>query len=202
MRTRAHENLVGMKFGKLTVIGFCYMGSKGHSYWLCQCECGNYKVVRGSHLKSGNVKTCGCIAPRKTHGMSKTRIYNIWSKMLQRCYLKSNHAYSRYGGRGIIVCKEWHKFEPFYDWSIKHGYSGSLSIDRINNDGNYEPSNCRWATPKQQANNTRKNRLITFDGRTKTMIQWAREKGIKQSTLSMRINKYGWSVEKALGKGA
>ena len=201
MRKRMHENLAGMKFGKLKVIEFSYMGPKGHSYWLCQCECGNYKIVRGSHLKSGNVKTCGCVAPRKTHGMSGTRLYNIWENMFQRCYNKTDHAYERYGGRGISVCSEWKDFESFFKWSIDHGYSKSLSIDRKDNDGNYSPSNCRWATPKQQANNTRKNRLITFEGRTQTMIQWAREKGINQSTLSMRINKYGWSAERALRKG-
>jgi hypothetical protein len=134
--------------------------------------------------------------------MSNSRIYGIWEKMLQRCYNENSHAYFRYGGRGISVCKEWHKFEPFFDWATQNGYKKCLSIDRKDNDGNYEPSNCRWATPQQQANNTRKNRLITFEGRTQTMIQWAREKGIKQSTLSMRINKYGWSAEKALRKGA
>ncbi len=197
-----HEDLIGKRFGKLTVVSFRSVNNNGHAYWLCRCDCGRFTVVRGAHLKDKHVRSCGCWNPRITHGMSNSRIYGIWEKMLQRCYNENSHAYFRYGGRGISVCKEWHKFEPFFDWAVQNGYQKYLSIDRKNNDGNYEPSNCRWATPQQQANNTRKNRLITFEGRTQTMIQWAREKGIKQSTLSMRINKYGWSAEKALRKGA
>ena len=186
----------------LTVIEYSHMGAKGHSYWICRCECGKLKTVRGSHLKSGNVKSCGCRAPNYLHGQSKTRLYNIWGKMLQRCYNENDHAYFEYGGRGIKVVELWHKFEPFYEWAINNGYSKELTIDRTNNEKGYSPENCRWATPMQQANNTRRNHLITYQGHTQTVMQWAREKGIKQSTLSMRINKYGWSAEKALEKGA
>jgi hypothetical protein len=135
----------------------------------------------------------------RTHGMRYTRIYNIWRSMRQRCSNSNCIRYSRYGGRGITVCDEWNDFNCFYKWAIATGYKDDLTIDRINTDGNYEPSNCRWATYKEQANNIKTNRLITYDGETKTMTQWAEAIGIKPATLWARLNR-GWSIEQALGK--
>lgn len=131
------------------------------------------------------------------HGMIGTRIYNIWHDMKRRCYCKSRKSYARYGGRGITVCPEWQEFMPFYDWAMANGYSDNLTIDRIDVNGNYEPSNCRWVTSKEQANNKRNNHMITHNGKTQTITQWADELEINESTLHSRISR-GFSCEKVL----
>ena len=154
-------NLIGNQFGKLTVIK--YAGTKNNrTAWLCKCECGNYTTVIGKNLKNGNTKSCGCLHVENArklftkHGKSHTRVYHIYSNILKRCTNTSNKDYKYYGGRGIAVCDEWKdNFQAFYDWSMSNGYKDNLTIDRINNDGNYEPSNCRWTTMKQQARNKR-----------------------------------------------
>ena len=115
--------------------------------------------------------------------------------MMCRCYLPSQTSYNRYGGRGIAVCDEWHDFMNFYNWSIKNGYSDNLTIDRIDNDGNYEPSNCRWATRIEQSNNVSRNKRLTYKGRTMTVSQWSRELGIDRRTLDKRIRKK-WPLER------
>ena len=136
---------------------------------------------------------------RNESGLRGHRLYPIWSGMKDRCLNKNNKRYSSYGGRGIEVCKEWQQsFRAFLRWAMANGYEEGLSIDRIDNDGNYCPENCRWATAKEQANNKRWNHLITYNGKTQTMKEWAEELGIKLSTLSQRINSYRWSDEKAL----
>lgn len=197
------NDLVGKRFGYLSVLDFSQT-YKGHSYWLCVCECGGHTVVRGSHLKSGNVTSCGCRKGNITHGESGTRLYAIWNNMRERCRNPKTREYPRYGGRGIKVCDAWmNDFQAFYDWAIATGYDetaprGQCTIDRIDNDGNYEPSNCRWTTAKVQANNTSRTRFIELDGEKHSVTEWARRLGMNQSTLSMRINKYGWSAEKAL----
>lgn len=152
-------DLKGQKFGKLKV---CYLGCKPNTtkskekFWVCECECGNQVTVSGYLLRSGQTKSCGCITknrmakiatetPWKKHGMSSTRLYKIYYAMRDRCYNIHKCNYDKYGGRGITVCQEWlDDFMNFYNWSIENGYSDELSIDRINVDGNYEPSNCRW----------------------------------------------------------
>lgn len=128
---------------------------------------------------------------------TRTRLYVIWCHMIERCENPNSWRYTDYGGRGIRVCDEWKDFVVFRDWAIQNGYSEKLSIDRLNNDGDYEPSNCKWSTLKEQANNKRNNRLLTYKGRTQTMTQWANEIGMNPGTFKYRIY-LGWSVERAI----
>jgi hypothetical protein len=197
--------MLGLRFGRLTVMNRGEKtGRHRGAYWSCQCDCGNCITVRGDLLKRGNTKSCGCLhdelcAKRLTkHGLyhKYNRLYNIWSQMLQRCENKKNTNYRWYGGRGIIVCAEWHTFPSFYKWAIANGYTDSLSIDRINNDGNYEPSNCRWATTKTQHRNTSRNSCLSINGVSKLLCEWSEEKGILTSTIIHRIEK-GWTAERA-----
>ena len=176
------DDLTGEKFGKLTVIGKSDRKSGRKTYWICQCECGNVKDVRSDILKAGRTKSCGCLKAEQdrinlvvnhSHKMSGTRIYTIWQSMKDRCCNPHNARYSRYGGRGIKVCDEWiHDFSAFYEWALKNGYSETLTIDRIDYDGNYDPDNCRWATQSEQARNRSTNLTITIGNATKTLKEW------------------------------
>lgn len=202
-------DLTGKRFEMLTVIKRVENRGK-EVFWLCQCDCGNTKEVNGSKLKSGNTKSCGCYRKvaqlnysrtyvgRKTHGMSNTRLYRIYNKMKLRCYSKTNSAYKNYGGRGITICQEWlDDFMNFYNWAMKNGYRDDLSIDRIDNDKGYSPCNCRWATRKQQANNTRSTIFLTYNGETKPASEWSEITGIPQDVITARKRK-GLTDEKCL----
>ena len=135
---------------------------------------------------------------RYTHGLRNTRLYRIWLQMKNRCFNAKTPRYVDYGARGIIVCDEWKDdFKAFYDWSISHGYADDLTIDRIDNDGNYEPSNCRWVDNYTQANNSRHCHYVSYRGETHSIAEWSRILNIPRYLLNNRINKYGWSVEKA-----
>ncbi len=131
------------------------------------------------------------------HGQFGTRLYNTWAHIKQRCYNPKNASYKHYGARGIIVCDEWQEFVPFYDWAINNGYNDTLSIDRINVNGNYEPSNCRWANIEQQNNNKGDTKLITYKGKTQSLTKWAKELKIKPTTLNARIYKWRMPLEEA-----
>lgn len=200
-----YEDLTGRKFGRLTVIE--YKGQKKDHIvlWLCKCECGNERIIPTSHLKNGHTISCGCFQKEKakqaktTHGLRKTRLYEIWNGVLQRCYNPNRAKYKNYGGRGITVCEEWRDdFKAFYDWAMSNGYRDDLTIDRIDNNGDYEPSNCRWVTVQEQAYNKSTSRFITYKGETKTIGEWAKIAGLKTTTLWVRLNKLNWSVEKAI----
>ena len=136
--------------------------------------------------------------PAKSHGYSKTRLYRTWCNMKGRCYRKSMKRYERYGGRGIVVCDEWkNSFETFMEWALRNGYTEELTLDRIDNDGNYCPDNCRWISNKEQQSNKSVNHLITYKGKTRTITQWAEELGISAKALEGRL--HAWNdVEKAI----
>jgi hypothetical protein len=195
-------NLSGRKFGKLTVTDVFSRREKDRKIqWECICDCGNKKNVVSNYLMSGKTKSCGCLSIElstdrvKTHGLTNTRLYSIWSDMKTRCFNTKGRYYINYGGRGVTMSEEWkNDFLAFYRWSIKNGYSDELSIDRINNDGNYCPSNCRWVTRKTQSNNRRSN--IVFQG--KTLSEWCEDLKLNYHTVRTRIKVFGWDIEKAL----
>ena len=203
-------DLTGQTFNRLTVIEKTdKRDSSGSVIWLCRCVCGNMVEQRGRSLTSGHTKSCGCWHRERssvfakeylrTHGLRSHRLYTTWEHMKQRCYNKNNKDYKNYGARGIIVCDEWlDDFMIFYNWAISNGYDDELTIDRIDVNGDYEPSNCRWATQEEQNNNKRSHHKLTYNGETLTLAQWAKRINISYDTLERRINKHKWSVEKAL----
>ena len=199
------RDISGMRFGKLEAIERVGSDKHRHSTWLCKCDCGNEIVVRSDSLIRGLQVSCGCynieqIRNRSiTHGKANTRLYNIWRGIKKRCFVESEVFYKDYGGRGITICDEWKDdFEMFYEWSMQNGYREDLTIDRIDVNGNYEPTNCRWATLIEQQNNTRKNRFLTFNGERHTIAEWSRVTGISVQRKSHRLNGLGMSVERAL----
>ena len=194
------NDLTGQKFGKLMVIKRVENAKDKQAQWLCQCECGNTKIVKAISLRKGNTRSCGCLA--KPHGLRYTRLYGTWKSIKQRCCNPNSKQYKGYGGRGIKLCQEWVNFKSFYDWAMDNGYDenapkGKCTLDRIDNNGNYEPSNCRFVTEKVQANNRRDNHFLTFNNETHTVKQWAEIMGITYETLFSRLNR-NWSIERAL----
>ena len=195
------KDLTGKKFGKLTVLGLAKETSR-KTFWVCQCECGNCKTVRSDSLQDGTTKSCGCLKKAQDkinltanhkHLQSGTRIYAIWSGIKSRCNNIHNARYMSYGGRGITICKEWNEsFESFYKWALANGYNESLTIDRINNGGNYEPNNCRWTTNKEQSNNRRSNVLIIIGNAKKTLTEWCEIFQLNPHTIMARYERNGF----------
>lgn len=168
--------------------------------WNCICKCGQEKVIQGTSLKNGVSKSCGC-KPRikRTHGLSDTNIYRVWQRMKGCTNSKTHQDYKHYGGRGIKMCEEWYcSFEEFHKWAIENNYRDGLEIDRTNNNGDYEPDNCRWVTRRENMLNTRNTIFLTFGEETKPLSIWAEELNMEYGTLYSRIYDYNWSVERAL----
>lgn len=201
------KNLVGEKFGRWVVLEFAgYKNKKAH--WLCKCDCGKEKIVCGKNLILGKTKSCGCLHNEQIveyftkHGdrslKNTTRLYTIWKNMRSRCCNSNNPKFNRYGGRGIKICDEWYNsYSCFRDWALSNGYLENLTIDRINNDGNYEPSNCRWATTKEQSRNRSTNVFLEHNGQIFVQKDFAKIIGIDRHTLSKKINE-GMSVEEII----
>lgn len=185
----------GNIYGKLTVIAFIGLRNN-NARWFCRCECGNEVDVRGAMLRYGSHQSCGCTR-HTANNLYHTAEHRAWSGMVQRCTNPKNTRYSDWGGRGITVCQRWkNSFLAFYE-DMGPKPSPRHSIDRINNDGNYEPNNCRWATPRQQTLNSRHARYLTHNGETLCITDWALRTGIKRLTIAARLEQ-GWSIAEAL----
>jgi hypothetical protein len=194
------EDLTGKKFGRLTVIKQAETKNK-KTYWLCQCECGNEKIVWAWDLKSGSTRSCGCLAKETKsqlkHGHAGTALYKKWVGIKTRCYNSKEKAYKHYGARGIGMCIEWQEdYMNFYNWAINNGYKKGLTIDRIDVNKDYSPENCRWADLETQANNKRNNHLITFNGETHTIAEWSRILNISTHVIYTR-----WKTNRKLDVG-
>lgn len=183
------KDLTGQQFGYLKVLKKEKYSETAHSHlWECICDCGNKTIVSGTNLRTGHTTSCGCKKGKIIHNKYKTRLYVIYRNMKQRCYNAKKKEYKNYGGRGIIICSDWlSDFMIFYNWSINNGYSDNLTIDRIDVNGNYEPSNCRWVDHICQQNNMRTNRRITYKNETHTIAEWSRILKISPKLISDRL---------------
>lgn len=199
------KDLTNKRFGRLTAKKRLGKNNYHVYLWECVCDCGNTKVANTNSLMTGNVSSCGCLAKEvllsrsTTHGLSSHRLYRIHQDMIRRCYNPNNKGYKYYGGRGIKVCDEWRDFVVFYAWAISHGYEAGLTIERIDNDGDYSPENCRWITQNEQCRNRRSSRLITFRGETKCLMDFTDELGLPYHKIKRRLYR-GWSVTDAFTK--
>lgn len=199
---RKIEGLTGQKFGKMTVLGRDTDRQSKRTYWMCQCECGKIKSCRADSLKQGAIVSCGCkkkaqdkinLVKHHSHKQSGTRLYYSWQDMKKRCYNEGNSRYANYGGRGIKVCDEWkNDFTAFYQWAINNGYTETMTLDRINVDGDYEPNNCRWADVKTQCNNRTSNIKITIGNSTRTLTEWCEIFDVDYKKILARYHRNGF----------
>lgn len=202
------NDLTGQTFGLLKVVeraeDYVQPNGRHRPGWKCQCECGKTAMVLGENLTSGRSRSCGCYqkeymsAHKSTHRETNTKLYGVWCSMKSRCYNPNVKYFKDYGGRGITVCQEWREsYESFRDWALSHGYKDGLSIDRIENDSGYSPGNCRWVTRAVQSNNRRSNNMLTLNGETHSISEWAKLLNVNSRRL---YNRYysGWDAEKIL----
>jgi len=194
---------IGQRFGQLTILRHLDRCSGNNQYFAARCDCGREIEVQGSHLLYSGIISCGCACTRRTDPMHRStrRLRLTWRHMINRCTDPDNQDYTGYGGRGIAICPEWlSNFGAFKEWALANGYQDDLSLDRIDNDGNYSPANCRWATITQQNRNTRRVRRLTAFGETKTLSEWAEDPRcqVSYSALHQRITTLGWGIEAAL----
>lgn len=192
-------DLIGKVFGRLTVISRAGSSAR-NSTWNCLCQCGNTTIVPSNNFRNSNTSSCGCYrAEQQTvHGMTGSPLYSTWEGIVQRTTNPNSEGYSAYGGRGIKMCAEWRN--DFLQFQKDMGDKPTVhhTVERLDNNGNYEASNCRWATQKEQGNNRSNNRHLTYLNETKTLTQWSEQFGIIPRTLTSRIDTLGWSVEKAI----
>lgn len=201
-------DLKGKKFNRLVVIEKAYK-KNNKTYWRCVCDCGKEVCVEAQKIRNGHTKSCGCYKlditkkTNSTHKLSNSRLYLVYRSMLRRCYYVKTQNYKYYGGRGIKVCDEWRKdFKAFHDWAMANGYDenaefGKCTIDRIDNNGNYCPENCRWISIKEQCQNRTNTVYFAYNGETLTRQEWAKKLGIKEATIKRRMYD-GWSIEETL----
>lgn len=213
---RVIHPMIGFRFGRLVVVSESTEIKTRRRHWLCNCDCGRTAIVEGTCLRTGHTQSCGCLHRETTgrinfsHGRSRMPEYNIWAPMIQRCHNPEHPPYRNYGGRGIGVCERWrHSFVSFID-DVGLRPSSAHTIERVDNGGNYScghcqqchrdrwSTNCLWSTRKDQARNTRRNRLLTLDGVTNSIAGWAEELGISSRTIRARLDVCGWDVEKTL----
>lgn len=202
------EDLTGKRFNSWTVLSLDTESNKSARCWICRCDCGKVKSVFENNLKKGISKSCRCKSNIEmsqrftTHGSTKTRLYSVWFGMKRRCNDPKIPNYKSYGGRGITVCDEWLDFAKFKEWAISTGYDenapfGQCTIERIDVNGNYEPDNCTWKNMKEQGNNRRTNKLLTYNGKTQSISEWTDEMGYARHIIKNRLRR-GWSVERAI----
>ena len=200
------RNITGLRFNNLVAVRFDHRDERvtgGQHYWLFRCDCGNEIILRKNSVTSNNTTCCPeCSRRRRAeqntkHGGVGSRLYREWAGIIQRCTNPNDSSWERYGANGVSVCDEWRDFTVFRDWAVANGYDDTLTIDRIDASGNYEPSNCRWASVREQANNKKKTIYIEYDGETLPLSYWAERFSIQYHTLYDRIYRYGWGVKKA-----
>ena len=195
------RDLTGQTFGRLTVLERGDSLGRVGVYWKCRCECGNECTIHANAIVRGHTRSCGCLAEEiakkpKSHGLSSTREFQIWKAMRRRCNCKNASNYYRYGGRGVKVCDEWNDFVNFYKWCAENGFKEGLTIDRIDNDGDYCPENCRWVDKITQGNNKSNNRKILYKGEQLSLMQVERITNIDHRTLGKRLDA-GWTIEQS-----
>lgn len=204
-------DLTGKRFGRLIALNYKGLGhgSTKHGKWKCRCDCGSTVLVAGIKLRNGHTKSCGCLHSEtcrengkrnRKHGKRTTSLYTIWHGLVERCTNQNYHHFNDYGGRGITVCPEWKQFENFFNWNTslgKDGYRKGLSIDRIDNNKGYFPSNCRWTTAVVQQRNKRNNKIITLNGTSKSVAEWAEIYRVNRYLIYTRL-KNGWEENEKL----
>lgn len=207
----AIKDYTGQRFGRLLVVERLPKYKNGYTYYRCKCDCGNEIITYSAQFVCGKTISCGCYSKEMakermtTHGKRHTQIYKVWAGIKDRTNPDNNNCKNNYRKLGVKMCKEWHdSFEAFYEWSVANGYKeeklpngrNKYEIDRIDTYGDYEPSNCRWITFKEQMNNQTTNKHITYNGKTQTLAQWCEELGLNYGLVNHRLWK-GWSVDRA-----
>jgi len=200
------EKYIGTKHFYLTIVSESEpLNANRRTTFLCKCDCGNYKKIEWELIKYGKSKSCGCLRAtlgadrERTHNLTNHKLYKVWANIITRCTNEKYYQFNRYGGRGIKICELWRNdFKCFYDWAIKNGWMPGLQIDRKENDGNYEPDNCRIVTPKVNANNKSNNLKFDLNNSSFSISDLCQLYGLKYTTLYGRIKK-GIPIDKALG---
>ncbi|OPY84201.1 MAG: hypothetical protein A4E65_00339 [Syntrophorhabdus sp. PtaU1.Bin153] len=189
-------DLTGKVFGHLTVLGF-HEKKNGSQYWLCKCDCGKTVIIQRSNMTSGTTKSCGCMKGFK-HGFYGHPVYKAFYRMKDRCSNPHNKSFSRYGGRGITVCSEWSDVATFAAWALASGWKQGLTLDRVDPNGNYEPSNCRWISLEAQQRNRTNTKKVIWEGNEVALTVLCEQKGIDYKKVHNRMTKLGWSLGRAL----